>query len=106
MKKHDGMALSAVVGIGGVLAKDVLNFTLKGLGVLKFNYWQLAASAFLTAKEANTPGGWLVGAVSDFIIGGALGIIVLAVSFASLGLTFGGLKGWPAVALFGLLVQA
>ena len=65
----------------GALVKDIPDFALRFLGVLRNTYWEMAASVLLTPELSRTPGGLLVGAVVDVILGGTLGVIILAVFF-------------------------
>lgn len=78
-RRLDGVLLATIAGMTGALAKDMPDFALRFLKVLRSNYWELAAAVLLPPEQAGTPGGLFIGAAVDLILGGALGILILAV---------------------------
>lgn len=61
------------------IAKDLPNFILFRLGMVKITYWQMAASTFLPVHDTSTSAGLIIGAAADIILGGGLGMIIVLI---------------------------
>ena len=103
MREIDGVLVGTIAGMIATLVKDLLNLVLFLFGVVELTYWQLAASTFLRPGLCSSPGGLLVGAMADIILGGVLGmIIVLIFKFFGRDLWwYKGLVAGNAIWLFG-----
>lgn len=77
--RKDGILISTVAGMIAALAKDVPNYILVRLGVIKLSYWLLAASTFVERHRANEFLSLSVGAIADIILGGSLGLSILVI---------------------------
>ena len=78
MQRMDGILASTLAGMAATLLKDIPNFILFQLGLIKTIYWFMAASVFMLPKDSITPIGLTIGGVADIILGGTLGIVIFS----------------------------
>lgn len=73
----DRILIGSVAGMIGSLFKDLPNFILYKLGVVKYLYAHLAASAHLHEADVYSPIGILIGFLGDTMTGGAIGVVTI-----------------------------
>lgn len=73
----DRVVIGSIAGIIGSLCKDLPNFILYKMGVVKFLYAHLAASAQIDQREVYSAAGWMMGFLADMITGGAIGVVAI-----------------------------
>ncbi len=73
----DRILAGSVAGMIATLVKAVPNFILWKLGIVKYLYFQVAASALVTPQDVNTTLGLVVGFITDIITGGSLGLLIV-----------------------------
>lgn len=73
----DRIIVGTIAGMIATLFKDIPNYILWNLSVVKYLYFHLAASALLDLKDVYSIYGIILGIVIDVINGGALGLIIM-----------------------------
>ena len=75
MLKEDNKFLFAIVaGLLGALARDAYSIITKLSGVSKNLIWEMGADIFVGKKEIYTIAGYVLGALSDCVMGGLIGV--------------------------------
>jgi len=75
----DRILAGTVAGMIATLIKSIPNIILWKLGIVKYFYLHIAASAMLGPEDVQAPLGLVVGFIVDIITGGSLGILVILV---------------------------
>ncbi|MGE5604186.1 MAG: hypothetical protein ACM3YE_00660 [Bacteroidota bacterium] len=73
----DRILVGSLAGMIGSLFKDMPNFFFYKLGLVKYLYAHLAASAHLDEAGIYTPLGLIIGFLADTITGGAIGVATI-----------------------------
>ena len=73
----DRILAGSIAGMIATLIKSIPNLILWKLGIVKYLYFHLAASALIKPTSVHTTLGLIVGVVTDVITGGSLGIITV-----------------------------
>lgn len=92
MDRKDPILIGTVAGMLAALIKDIPNYIFFRFGVIHVTYWTLAASAFIRASDLDRPTALIIGAFTDIIMGGILGVLIWAV-FKLFGRDLWGYKG-------------
>lgn len=75
----DRILAGTIAGMAATLVKDAPNLILFKLNIVKYTYFQLAASSLLLPQDVNCTSGLIVGIAVDLITGGSIGIITIMV---------------------------
>ncbi len=98
-----------LAGITGVIFRDIYSLLIYFTGITNYLIWNVSADLFINTAQIHTVSGHILGVMSDFVIGGSLGVIT-GLIFSYLGpkdyLIKGlgiGLAAWAL--LFGILLH-
>jgi hypothetical protein len=72
----DKIIIYSTAGMLGTVFKNIPNLFFYKMGIIKYTYAHLAASAHLQPGQFNTPLGYAIGISGDLITGGAVGVVV------------------------------
>jgi len=75
----DKVLVGAIIGVLANTVKLTFNYIAYLLGFTKVVFWQIAASRFLEKEDVFTSSAYLIGAVADFTVTAALGIVFIYV---------------------------
>lgn len=73
----DRIVIGSMAGMIATLFKDLPNYILYRLGIVKCIYAHLAASAHLSGSDVYTAIGSIIGFLADIITGGAIGVMAI-----------------------------
>lgn len=74
LKEGNRFIFAVVSGIIGAIVRDIYSLAIKFMGLTKFFIWEIGADIFVNGKEIHSFWGYVIGGLTDFFIGGFLGV--------------------------------